>query len=80
MIDFSSPVLWGIICGLAGIVLGLWMASDGGEETSASLFEIQSRFADAADLPVDKASRGLKWLRGRPEILRRLLTMPPADE
>lgn len=73
----------------AGAIAGAWIRGMDPPPVSddpvadMSLGEIQAWFAEEADLPVHQASHGLKILRSRPDVLRRLEELPafiPASE
>lgn len=68
------------VCGLIGFVLGWWVRNDAQIEpedvADMTLFEVQAWLADAADVPVSITSHLLRTLRTRPDILRRLETIP----
>ena len=68
------------VCALIGFALGWWVRNDAQSDpedvAEMTLFDIQTWLAEWADLPVSQASHALRILRGRPDILRRLETIP----
>lgn len=75
-------VLVAIVLLAAGAIAGAWIRGMDPlphvDEPVADLAlgEIQAWLAEEADMPVDRASRALKILRSRPDILRRLEELP----
>lgn len=68
------------VCCLIGVALGWWVRNGAQIEpddvADMTLFEIQAWLADAADVPVSITAHLVRVLRTRPDILRRLETIP----